>query len=67
MLAVLAEELEGVVRAHRREHLRVAGDGPDAQEGEGREPDEHDWTEHRAHPRRAVALHQEQPQEDDDS
>jgi hypothetical protein len=64
--SVLPEELDGMEGVRRRQHSRVAGDGNEAERGEGREPDEHDRTEHRPHTGRAVALHQEQAHEDED-
>ena len=66
MPPVTREEVEPGERAQAREHGRHGGDLGHPQNGEDREPHEHDRTEHGAEARRPPALDEEEADEDCD-
>ena len=62
--AVVEEELNGVPGIDRQQYLRRLQNAPHAEQRKHREPDQRQRPEHRAHRRRAVALHREQREQD---
>ena len=58
--AAVEEKVEGVARGERLEHLGVHRDPTDPEDGDGREPDEHDRPEHASHGPAAEPLQEEE-------
>ena len=60
------DEADRIDRIDRGEHREIVAEMHGAGDRDGDEPDHHDRTEERRHPRGAAALHREQRDQDDD-
>ena len=65
--AVVDEEVQRVERIDGDQNTGVLNDAANAEDGDGREPDERDGSEHRPDAGRAAALKEEQPDQNDDA